>query len=146
MDNSFSKNSQVQQFVVHFRTQYLCSNASCNVELFSKNNSQVAGSDHSDVLTYSFRPLGGRSPLRILLGELLLGPLGGQAQSVDGQHAGGAGGGGGGGGLHPGEETAGYGGEEDPHSGSGGHCVAGCGGWMILLSHGNTVLVSALAG
>ena len=72
------------------------------------------------ILTYSFRPLGRGSPLRILLGKLLLGPLGGQVQSVDGQHAGGAGGG-----LNPGVEAAGYdGGEDDPqcgrHGGDGG--------------------------
>ena len=62
----------------------------------------------TDILTYSFRPLSRWPPLRILLGKLLLGPLRGQGQSVDGQHAGGAGGG-----LDPGEEGAGHDGDDD---------------------------------
>ena len=43
-------------------------------------------------LTYSLRPLGTGSPLRVLLGELLLCPLGLQVQPVHGEHAGGTGG------------------------------------------------------
>lgn len=44
-------------------------------------------------LTNSFRPLRCWPPLRILLGELLLGPVGVEAESVHGEHSLGAGGG-----------------------------------------------------
>lgn len=44
-------------------------------------------------LTNSFRPLRCWPPLGILLGELLLGPVGVEAESVHGEHPPGAGGG-----------------------------------------------------